>query len=865
MEARRNLAAQIAVKKVEPEPAFQQALQWDPCDGVALMALARAREEAGDLAGAEQYAWRGLEAHACNFRFYLGLSHLLASQHKDQALIDGLAELGFRKVLGNEDSLEEMERGRTDWLKEYPGEGEGVFDRAEMERLVGEVARGRVLESPGVTDVLRPYRLIHELQEAPEDGLDRAVVDRILEHGARCVPLLIGVLRGWAEGDLPAGDDFPAEASLALLGEIGDPAALPALLEFFVLDNEPLAQTTGWGITRIASRRPAEALEAFRKLVPGAGGAKLAALADHMARMPPTAGTGEVLLSLLEGVENLPKADRNDLFPIVIMALLRDRAGRGRELAKSAISRHAGLLSRETRATCHELVEVSAVQPQLLAESLAQDSDKRSVYDICCERQQAEPEDEEPPPAVRRSRPGRNDPCWCGSGKKYKKCHLAADERGPKGGPEPAPRPSSASERPGGVDWKLRERLFAFMHETLGPRDIEDACSMHFGTSSREPATREEEQIAFLDWLLHDYIPRCLGRTVIEEFLERRRARLTSQECRILEGWVNSRYRLVEVQEVERGAGVHVKDLLTGELFFVRDVSSSKRMVRWDCCLARVLESEDRKELSGAALLVPRNVCPRLREWILEDQRRSGLPWPRYLRANSHRLRLKALEMCEEAVAGLQVVNAEGDPLVFSKAVYQVRDGPALLAALDGCNVMGRIDPPSGGGSEVIEFTWYEQPPSGAEQRRVMGSVRIKGDRLNLEVNSRQRLKRGKKMLAALAPGSLKLLADEITDLETIKRKAAAAPSEPAAPKLPPEVERELVQKFLDEHYRKWPDTPLPALGGKTPRQAVRTSDGRAQVVELFKFFENAQERERREGHAGYDFSWLKAELGIEI
>ena len=27
-------------------------------------------------------------------------------------------------------------------------------------------------------------------------------------------------------------------------------------------------------------------------------------------------------------------------------------------------------------------------------------------------------------------KPGRNDPCWCGSGKKYKKCHLAADERG---------------------------------------------------------------------------------------------------------------------------------------------------------------------------------------------------------------------------------------------------------------------------------------------------------------------------------------------------------------------------------------------------------------------------------------------------
>ncbi len=24
---------------------------------------------------------------------------------------------------------------------------------------------------------------------------------------------------------------------------------------------------------------------------------------------------------------------------------------------------------------------------------------------------------------------GRNEPCWCGSGKKYKRCHLEEDDR----------------------------------------------------------------------------------------------------------------------------------------------------------------------------------------------------------------------------------------------------------------------------------------------------------------------------------------------------------------------------------------------------------------------------------------------------
>ncbi|MBN1563106.1 MAG: SEC-C domain-containing protein [Anaerolineae bacterium] len=31
-------------------------------------------------------------------------------------------------------------------------------------------------------------------------------------------------------------------------------------------------------------------------------------------------------------------------------------------------------------------------------------------------------------PIIAPKRPGRNDPCWCGSGKKYKKCHLREDQ-----------------------------------------------------------------------------------------------------------------------------------------------------------------------------------------------------------------------------------------------------------------------------------------------------------------------------------------------------------------------------------------------------------------------------------------------------
>jgi uncharacterized protein YecA (UPF0149 family) len=65
-----------------------------------------------------------------------------------------------------------------------------------------------------------------------------------------------------------------------------------------------------------------------------------------------------------------------------------------------------------------------------------------TVYDYCGgfadeDEEDDEEEDEEeddevdveqfiPAPIKRIATPGRNDPCWCGSGKKYKKCHLSA-------------------------------------------------------------------------------------------------------------------------------------------------------------------------------------------------------------------------------------------------------------------------------------------------------------------------------------------------------------------------------------------------------------------------------------------------------
>ena len=73
------------------------------------------------------------------------------------------------------------------------------------------------------------------------------------------------------------------------------------------------------------------------------------------------------------------------------------------------------------------------------------------------------------------------------------------------------------------------------------------------------------------------------------------------------------------------------------------------------------------------------------------------------------------------------------------------------------------------------------------------------------------------------------------------------------------------MREFFDRHYREWIGMPLPALDGRSPKQAVRTKRGRDEVVALLKNVEKMEARRCRDsGQPPYDFAWLWQELGLE-
>ena len=761
--------------------------------------------------------WRAAQAQPCTWPPYLELSELLSGQ---AALSQGLAELAFSKLLLDEEGLEALGPNPIPFgLDDIEGYKD-LSKRADRTggRNIAPAAGPRTLP---VTARLRPYRLIHQLQEA--DDLDAHLVDALVQEGESIVPLLVGVLRGWAQSLLPEDDEDVVENTLALLGEIGDAGAIPHLLEFSVLDNVDLSGAADWAFDRIIELDPEQAARVIGEIASGLGASERIVVLERLLRHPGLDATGELLARLSENLDRIPKPHYDPFFPLLVSTMIAARGRAGVELARAAMRRNSGLLPKKIRRECEDLIEaLGAGGPP---PPLPVKPSPWTVYDICGGKAVWEDEEEEeqedfappPEPVQRRHTPGRNDPCWCGSGKKYKKCHLDSDET-----------PQSAAPAIRGEYQGLRNRLGKFLMETASKRDTRLAHEEFFGDDPDEG----DQTAPLIDWMMHDWVPPRLGRTIMQEYLRQHGAGLAPRERELVQSWSRSYVGLYEVREVKVGSGIEVKDLATGEVFFVHDVNMSKRMVRWDGLLARVVSGERGHEFSGVGVTVPRKQLEPLRDWMEEDRLRTGMPWPEYLKRNLPRIRRQPAELARGMgrIAPVVQYRWRGTAVLQSR----VPDG-GPRDAHRGLRNFAEISEDD----EGKRYTWL-RGPVGEEGSMVLGHLQVEGAEMSFETNSKQRHERGKRMLAELAGPALKHLRDEFTTQQEMKRRTLndPRPAEPVRDEIPPEVRHKLIMEHMEKHAAKWPDTALPALDGQTPREAPKTAAGRLEVSALLRDFE---------------------------
>ncbi len=204
----------------------------------------------------------------------------------------------------------------------------------------------------------------------------------------------------------------------------------------------------------------------------------------------------------------------------------------------------------------------------------------------------------DPPLVAPVERVGRNDPCPCGSGKKYKKCHLTAERA------SSAPRPPLKH----GVD---EEKLFVdvcrYGHERFP--SVLDVAWEPFG----DP---ENAQQLAGPWIA--FGPHVEERSIAELYLEARGRRLAPAERTWLERQCAAWLSLWEVTGIEPGVWLALCDLLTGETRRVREVSGSRGIGLREAILARVVDHEDASVLDGTH---PRALPPRAAAELVRELR----------------------------------------------------------------------------------------------------------------------------------------------------------------------------------------------------------------------------------------------------
>jgi len=165
-----------------------------------------------------------------------------------------------------------------------------------------------------------------------------------------------------------------------------------------------------------------------------------------------------------------------------------------------------------------------------------------------------------------------------------------------------------------------------------------------------------------------------------------------------------------------------------------------------------------------------------------------------------------------------------------------------------------------------IDKGWVRFEPMKDQMRRSQASLTKKSpDTLEVFCPTLKLADKARRWLEQISGTAIRFKAREIVDPMSPKALAAARKKSPAGPEIPPELKAQVEREFLMRHYERWPDEPVPALGGKTPKAAVRTKKGRLAVVELLKDFEIHEARKAQgEGGEPFDFGFLWKRLGLE-
>jgi hypothetical protein len=484
---------------------------------------------------------------------------------------------------------------------------------------------------------------------------------------------------------------------------------------------------------------------------------------------------------------------------------------------------------------------------------------------------------------------GRNDPCPCGSGKKYK--HCCHDKEIQQLNPN----------NPWGDDtewFKIRLTEVEVISGILKfvarewPDLVQEGADEFWGEYAVDEALFES---VFIPWLVFNWIPEPIERGPSRrafpeqqlglEYLDENAERIDEYHERFILTACAEPFSFFAVTGVVPGKSLGLRDIFLDRTFTVKEAQASATLRRGDIIFARIVPLDGQAIVVGMApTAIPPSGHTRLldiRDEIKAEMRDEGFE------LNVESLREWDLEMREAYFSAAEFLanppprilqNTDGDPISFVKLEFEL--GCTPQEAFDGLRSLalyqeGILEDAARdehGNLLEVNFDWMRK---GNKQHKswdntVMGSLTIKGNALTAEVNSE---KRAKEIQSEIAKRLGKRAAFKRAVHESVDAKLEEMQAQSGTPAFEqslkeqeefasrPEVQA-IVKAQMEAHWEGWYNEPVPALQNKTPLQAARTKAGRERLEALLIEFERKNE-EVSQPYLRVDIEAMRKKLGL--
>lgn len=387
-----------------------------------------------------------------------------------------------------------------------------------------------------------------------------------------------------------------------------------------------------------------------------------------------------------------------------------------------------------------------------------------------------------------------------------------------------------------------------------------------------EPMRASEKEFGlFMNWFFYNWVcPRLLEprAQVAIMYLANRFSTLTSKELKYVKSLLAEPMTFYEATEATPNHGIQVRCILSGRESYVSEKLGSQGIYPGDIFFVRLgVIGETTIFDSVSDILIPlawKAAILELRSKIkrLKRLKKNDFLKPNHVLDFEKEIREVYREIRDRPINPKppQLVNTDGDALSFNKVIFEIRSANDAFKALHSLcysetfdSLLNRAEIDLKNTIVHLEFPWLKkgnQAHKGMENT-VLGNITIEKGKLTIDVNSLEREASIKGIIEKQCKGNARYKITLIESLEAKMneiqlRQSQRSIEQDARQQLElmshPEVKVQL-REMHRRHMESWVTERIPALGNKTPMQAVKTAEEREMVVALLNQFEGSAGR----------------------